>query len=135
MHSPGIIEIVLCLPFDLVYNRTLNFPIIFFRCEEFRNCVLCKIYNIGTYSKQSCETFCGYNITVVDELAKDDPTKKQCRVPDTGTCIVLYEYFYQKEDVIVRVLKGKFCPKPVNIIGNDISIFIFLFIENQNKYL
>lgn len=93
---------------------------LFFRCEEFSNCALCKIHNNGEYNQNQCENLCNYSVIRVDRLSKEDPTKKQCRVPDNGTCIVLFEYFYQNNDVVIRVLREKFCPKPVNVIGKDI---------------
>lgn len=60
----------------------------------------------------------------VTKLGQDNDTMvKQCRVPDNGTCLILFEYFYENKGVVVRVLKEKVCPTPINIIGKK---FIFI---------
>lgn len=70
----------------------------------------------------------------VNKLADDgDPMIKRCRVPDNDKCIILFEYFYEAKEIVVRVLKEKICPEPVNVIGKDSDLLRFSgkFVELQ----
>lgn len=77
----------------------------------------------------------------VNKLTNDNPLVKQCREPENGTCIILFEYLYENKDIVVRVLKTKVCPTPVNFIGKNIllgkwnNFKIFSTISPESVYL
>lgn len=97
-----------------------------FRCEELKYCALCKIHNTGEYVAKECEETCNYTIMGTSKLADDVITKK-CETSDVHKCIINFEYFYENKMLVVKVLKQKTCPQPVNILGKKLSHGSFYF--------
>lgn len=119
----------------VVFNDFVNKFFNNFRCEELRNCATCKIHKTGQYNQEDCNKMCNYTIIGVNKLSGDnDLIIKKCRVPDNDTCIIMFEYFYSNKEIIVRVLKERICPEPVNVLGKKLNQFICIEEKKTEIY-
>lgn len=105
-----------------------------YRCEELRNCATCKFHKTGQYNKEDCERICNYTIREVDKLSADsDSMIKKCRVSDNDTCIIMFEYFYLDNEVIVQVLKNRICSEAVDVLGRKLTILFMCIFHELTK--
>lgn len=83
------------------------------RCDKIKDCVECKTYNQGIYSKEMCEKKCSNyvinKINNINDLNEANRTK-MCRIFDKDSCYFFFSYTYnENKELIITAEEMKKC--------------------------
>ncbi|XP_053373314.1 integrin beta-PS-like isoform X4 [Mercenaria mercenaria] len=92
------------------------------KCQENKDCALCKGFQTGDYTTEQCLEKCAH-VTPVDSIDEDEVNrndqKNMCQFSDEeDDCRYFFTYEYvENNKVVVEVQKTKVCPESVNILA------------------
>lgn len=84
------------------------------RCEEFKDCVQCQMYETGPLSKEECNRNCTlFTPSPVDKVVADEKKNEIfCAFYDEENCRYAFVYYMEK-GIVVRAQQTRSCPKVV----------------------
>ncbi|KAH6940080.1 hypothetical protein HPB50_024645 [Hyalomma asiaticum] len=86
------------------------------KCEAFKDCVLCQVFQLGPYTEEECKTKCEFLAIQAPHIEVNEEGEKLCIFRDEDDC--KYTFIYKLEptnEYTVRAKNERECPKPVNI--------------------
>ncbi|CAF0786166.1 unnamed protein product [Didymodactylos carnosus] len=106
------------------------------RCADTRECVLCTVFESGSYTPEQCALLCNqpYRIDIVDSVkskkdAKKDREKRLCQFDDEKDhCRFFYTYHHDSNQLILRVQKTKSCHRVLSVRLTIIIIVLSILL-------
>ncbi|XP_075237290.1 integrin beta-PS-like isoform X1 [Lycorma delicatula] len=90
------------------------------RCQELKDCVMCRAYKTGPLTEEECLTNCTwFELILVDQVKMDEQIHENiCFFDDENDCRFEFVYSYDKQGkIIVEAQKEPQCPPQVFILG------------------
>ncbi|XP_044753352.1 integrin beta-PS isoform X2 [Coccinella septempunctata] len=89
------------------------------RCEEFKDCVQCQMYETGSYSKEECLEKCKLFTPIpVDKVVVDEKKNEiSCAFYDEDNCRYAFVYYFEAGHFVVRAQEHRDCPPKVFLLG------------------
>ncbi|KAL3221882.1 hypothetical protein MRX96_029192 [Rhipicephalus microplus] len=102
------------------------------KCEAFKDCVLCQVFQIGPYTEEECKTKCEFLAIQAPHIEVNEEGEKLCIFRDEDDC--KYTFIYKLEptnEYTVRAKNERECPKPLFTTIHDRREFAKFEKERQ----
>ncbi|CAN7996664.1 unnamed protein product, partial [Ixodes hexagonus] len=96
------------------------------KCEAFKDCVLCQVFQIGPLSEHECTSGnCSFLAIQAPHIEVNEEGEKLCIFRDEDDCKYTFIYKLQSDgEYMVRAKNERECPEPVNILAIILGVII-----------
>ncbi|XP_064455980.1 integrin beta-PS-like [Ornithodoros turicata] len=95
------------------------------KCDAFKDCVLCQVFQTGPLSDAECNTNCSFLAIQAPHIEVTEEGQKLCIFRDEDDCKYTFIYkLEQDNNYIVKAKNERECPEPINILAIILGVII-----------